>query len=104
MNTTTSTSTSKRRIATLLIAGAMMGSATTGAALAYNEHREHQRAANWAVDNGIMQGDENGQLNLNDPLTRGQAATMLLRYTANVVQPEEDEPGWDCYTMGNKQC
>jgi hypothetical protein len=39
-------------------------------------------AADWAVESGILQGDENGELNLEDNLTRAQFAAILVRYLA----------------------
>ena len=37
-------------------------------------------AVQWAVDNGIMQGNTSGALMLDSPLTRRQFVTMLHRY------------------------
>ena len=37
-------------------------------------------AVTWAVDTGIMQGDEDGDLMLREPVTREQFVTMLKRY------------------------
>ena len=39
-------------------------------------------ATEWAVASGILFGDENGDLNLEDNLTRAQFAAMLVRYLA----------------------
>ena len=37
-------------------------------------------AVNWAVDNGIAAGYENGKFGVNDNITREQVATILYRY------------------------
>lgn len=37
-------------------------------------------ACNWAVETGLLQGDENGLLNPRRPATRAQVATILQRY------------------------
>ena len=37
-------------------------------------------AVQWAVDNGIMQGNTSGDLMLDNALTRRQFVTMLHRY------------------------
>lgn len=55
----------------------------TAALAANHASNPHQEAANWAVDNGILFGTEDNQLELNEPITRGQAATMLYRYHHN---------------------
>ena len=39
-----------------------------------------QDAVQWAVANGILQGDEKGMLNPKGTLTRAEAATILVRY------------------------
>ena len=39
-------------------------------------------AAEWAVEKGILIGDENGNLNLDGFLTRAQFAAILVRYLA----------------------
>lgn len=45
-----------------------------------NTSKIDQAAVNWLVDNGIMQGDVTGNLNLSASLTRDQFAAMLKRY------------------------
>ena len=37
-------------------------------------------AVNWAVDNGIIAGYNNGKFGVNDPITREQVAVILYRY------------------------
>lgn len=38
-------------------------------------------AVNWALRNGILKGDERGDLLLHSPVTREQLCVMLKRYT-----------------------
>lgn len=40
----------------------------------------HEAGVNWAVENGILKGDTNGDLMLSQPVTRQQMATMLYRF------------------------
>lgn len=56
-------------------------------------------AVDWAVDNGILVGDGNGDLSLDDPLTRRQAATVLYRYHNRFhseAAPEDDQTVGKC--------
>lgn len=39
-----------------------------------------KEAVDWAVENGLMYGDENGNLLLHSNITREQFITMLYRY------------------------
>lgn len=40
----------------------------------------HRKGVEWAVENGLLNGDKAGNLLLNQPITRQQFCTMLLRY------------------------
>lgn len=40
----------------------------------------HEAGVKWAVENGILKGDTNGDLMLTQPVTRQQMATMLYRF------------------------
>ncbi|MBQ5995864.1 MAG: endonuclease [Clostridia bacterium] len=40
-------------------------------------------AVNWAVDNGIISGYQNGKFGVNDNITREQVATILYRYMSS---------------------
>ena len=43
------------------------------------------------VDEGILKGYDDGRFGPNDPLTRGQMATILRRYDSNMIQPLREQ-------------
>ena len=43
----------------------------------------YSSAVNWAVDNGIISGYENGRFGVNDPITREQVCTILYRFSGS---------------------
>lgn len=45
-----------------------------------NPSPAHKESVEWAVKNGILTGDANGDLKLREPVTRQQFCTMLYRY------------------------
>jgi len=47
----------------------------------------HQEGVEWAVENGILKGNQSGDLMLSQPLTRQQFCTMLCRYDKMRKQP-----------------
>lgn len=57
-------------------------------------------AVNWAVDNGIVAGYENGKFGVNDNITREQVATILYRYVkpdgiVYITNPLQSYPDYD---------
>lgn len=48
----------------------------------------HEAGVKWAVENGILKGDTNGDLMLSQPVTRQQMATMLYRFAQLEEQKE----------------
>lgn len=72
----------RRTLITILLTVALVAPASVAVAT-YHATNPHQEAANWAVDNGLIQGTEDEQLKLNDPATRGQVLTILYRYHHN---------------------
>ena len=40
----------------------------------------HKEGVEWAVENGILTGNADGDLMLSQPVTRQQMCTMLRRY------------------------
>jgi N-acetylmuramoyl-L-alanine amidase CwlA len=46
----------------------------------------HKEGVEWAIANGILTGNEKGDLMLSNPITRQQFCTMLYRYHKNFVK------------------
>ena len=44
----------------------------------------HKEGVEWAVKNGILTGDKNGDLNLTGEVTRQQMCTMLYRFAKTI--------------------
>lgn len=44
----------------------------------------HKESVEWALEKGILQGNENGDLMLRQPVTREQLCTMLHRFSQNI--------------------
>ena len=51
-----------------------------------NPSPAHKAGVEWAVKNGILTGDGQGDLKLSQPVTRQQMCTMLYRYSKWLVQ------------------
>ena len=46
----------------------------------------HKEGVEWAIANGILTGNEKGDLMLSNPITRQQFCTMLYRYHKKFVK------------------
>ena len=67
-----------KRILTLLLCSALVLS-LAAPALAAGVQTEQETAAAWLKENGILTGDQNGNLNLSSGLTRAELAVILTR-------------------------
>ena len=67
-----------KRILTLLLCAALVLSLAVPALAAQSEQ---ETAAAWLKENGILSGDQNGNLNLASGLTRAELAVILTRLT-----------------------
>jgi S-layer homology domain len=75
----------------LLIAGILLGSATTSVVWAShqfsdvpNSHQFHSHI-DWAADNGIVSGYSDGTFRPNDPVSRSASVAFLRRYNNSIT-------------------
>jgi S-layer homology domain/Collagen triple helix repeat (20 copies) len=90
----------RRHIVSLAAVGVLAVATTASAAGAgiFNDVPEDHLFANaieWAKDNGVVYGYDNGDFGPDDPVERGQLAAILKRYHENLVVPGLADGGSD---------
>jgi len=66
-----------------------------------DESNTHSDAIEWAAENGIVQGYENGDFGPFDNITRGQAASMFMRYDEYRMEDVDARRGCEDCHAGN---
>jgi hypothetical protein len=91
-------------VAGVTLATAIGAGASTGPFADVPEGHPHRAGIEAAHARGVIWG-EGGNFDPDAPVTRAQLATILARlegWVPDVIA--EDDPRWDCATMGNRVC